>query len=137
MSSFVLYVIIVTLVWICYYCFMIWLDLKKLGKQPTSTQEEFDVSSMKGEEEVCQVDESDYLLPETKVEKPKDEGESEDSQPVQKPDKPSEAEKQIKAINEKLEPVDAQTGVQHAVDELDEIMRKGDLWGPKFKKKKK
>lgn len=137
MSSFVVYVIIVTLLWVCYYCIVIWLDLKKLGKQPTSTQEEFDVSSMKGEEEVCQVDESDYLLPETQVEKPKEEGESEESQPVKKPDKPSEAEKQIKAINEKLEPVDAQTGVQYAVDEAAEIMRTGDLWGPKWKKKKK
>ena len=69
MSSYLIFAIAFTLLLVAYYTVMITLDLRKLGKKPSTHQEEFDVSSMKEEEEANAVDESMYQLPDTVEEK--------------------------------------------------------------------
>lgn len=131
MSAFVVFAIVITLLLLVYYAIMIALDLKKLGKQPSSSHEEFDVSDMQEENTACEIDEKMFRLPET--EEQKQEQEPVVTHIVVQPDKPSAAEASITMVEEKLETIEFQTSCYAEVDDIGDMIEKGTWIGGKFR----
>ncbi len=139
MSAFLVFAIVLTLALIVYYAVMIALDMKKQGKKPVSSKEEFDVSSMQEEDGAFAVDESRFKLPDTADdEERKEEKKREEQQiigPVTPP-KASEAAKTIERAEEKMDAVKPETSGGVDSDEMTRIILEGSLFGPKFRPKK-
>jgi len=140
MSAFVIFALVVTLLMILYYGIMIALDLRKLGKKPSSSHEEFDVSSMQDQDESYAVDESKYKLPDAESEET--ESQSEELHPVVQVFEPVSPEtatrsmikpKSVEQAESKMKDVEISTSGESDVDEFLDIMAQGDWVGPKFR----
>ena len=139
MSAFLVFAVVLTLVLIVYYAVMIALDLKRQGKKPPTSKEEFDVSSMQEVDDAFAVDESRFKLPDTAVEQEKVEDTKADEQQVAvpvTPSKPSEAARTIERVEEKMEAVTPETSGGVDSDEMTRLILEGALFGPKFRPKK-
>ena len=139
MSAFLVFAVVLTLVLIVYYAVMIALDLKRQGKKPPTSKEEFDVSSMQEVDDAFAVDESRFKLPDTAVEQEKVEDTKADEQQVAvpvTPSKPSEAAKTIERVEEKMEAITPETSGGVDSDEMTRLILEGALFGPKFRPKK-
>ena len=139
MSAFLVFAVVLTLVLIVYYAVMIALDLKRQGKKPPTSKEEFDVSSMQEVDDAFAVDESRFKLPDTSVEQEKVEDTKADEQQVAvpvTPSKPSEAAKTIERVEEKMEAITPETSGGVDSDEMTRLILEGALFGPKFRPKK-
>lgn len=139
MSAFLVFAVVLTLVLIVYYAVMIALDLKRQGKKPPTSKEEFDVSSMQEVDDAFAVDESRFKLPDTAVEQEKVEDTKADEQQVAvpvTPSKPSEAAKTIERVEEKMEAFTPETSGGVDSDEMTRLILEGALFGPKFRPKK-
>lgn len=134
MSAFVVFAIIVTLLLLIYYAAMITWDLRKLGKQPSSSKEEFDVSSMQEEEGAFAVDETQFRLPDAGEEQMREPQEQE-QQPVIRTDKPSAAVAKIMEVQDKMESIGFETTCSAEVDEFADLFEQGDWVGGKFRPK--
>ena len=135
MSAFLVFAVVLTLVLIVYYAVMIALDLKRQGKKPPTSKEEFDVSSMQEADDAFAVDESRFKLPDTSVEQEKVADEQQVAVPVT-PSKPSEAAKTIERVEEKMEAITPETSGGVDSDEMTRLILEGALFGPKFRPKK-
>ena len=138
MSAFLVFAVVLTLVLIVYYAVMIALDLKRQGKKPPTSKEEFDVSSMQEVDDAFAVDESRFKLPDTAVEKEEEEKKADEQQvavPVT-PSKPSEAARTIERVEEKMEAITPETSGGVDSDEMTRLILEGALFGPKFRPKK-
>lgn len=139
MSAFLVFAVVLTLVLIVYYAVMIALDLKRQGKKPPTSKEEFDVSSMQEVDDAFAVDESRFKLPDTAVEQEKVEDTKADEPQVAvpvTPSKPSEAARTIERVEEKMEAVTPETSGGVDSDEMTRLILEGALFGPKFRPKK-
>lgn len=139
MSAFLVFAVVLTLVLIVYYAVMIALDLKRQGKKPPTSKEEFDVSSMQEVDGAFAVDESRFKLPDTAVEQEKVEDKKAEEQQVAvpvTPSKPSEAAKTIERVEEKMEAITPETSGGVDSDEMTRLILEGALFGPKFRPKK-
>ena len=139
MSAFLVFAVVLTLVLIVYYAVMIALDLKRQGKKPPTSKEEFDVSSMQEVDDAFAVDESRFKLPDTAVEQEKVEDTKADEQQVAvpvTPSKPSEAARTIERVEEKMEAITPETSGGVDSDEMTRLILEGALFGPKFRPKK-
>lgn len=139
MSAFLVFAVVLTLVLIVYYAVMIALDLKRQGKKPTTSKEEFDVSSMQEVDGAFAVDESRFKLPDTAVEQEKVEDKKAEEQQVAvpvTPSKPSEAAKTIEHVEEKMEAITPETSGGVDSDDMTRLILEGALFGPKFRPKK-
>ena len=139
MSAFLVFAVVLTLVLIVYYAVMIALDLKRQGKKPPTSKEEFDVSSMQEVDGAFAVDESRFKLPDTAVEQEKVEDTKADEQQVAvpvTPSKPSEAARTIERVEEKMEAITPETSGGVDSDEMTRLILEGALFGPKFRPKK-
>ena len=139
MSAFLVFAVVLTLVLIVYYAVMIALDLKRQGKKPPTSKEEFDVSSMQEVDGAFAVDESRFKLPDTAVEKEEVEEKKADEQQVAvpvTPSKPSEAARTIERVEEKMEAITPETSGGVDSDEMTRLILEGALFGPKFRPKK-
>ena len=139
MSAFLVFAVVLTLVLIVYYAVMIALDLKRQGKKPPTSKEEFDVSSMQEVDGAFAVDESRFKLPDTAVEKEEVEEKKADEQQVAvpvTPSKPSEAARTIERVEEKMEAITPETSGGVDSDEMTRLILEGSLFGPKFRPKK-
>ena len=139
MSAFLVFAVVLTLVLIVYYAVMIALDLKRQGKKPPTSKEEFDVSSMQEADDAFAVDESRFKLPDTAVEQEKVEDTKADEQQVAvpvTPSKPSEAARTIERVEEKMEAITPETSGGVDSDEMTRLILEGALFGPKFRPKK-
>ena len=139
MSAFLVFAVVLTLVLIVYYAVMIALDLKRQGKKPPTSKEEFDVSSMQEVDDAFAVDESRFKLPDTAVEQEKVEDTKADEQQVAvpvTPSKPSEAARAIERVEEKMEAITPETSGGVDSDEMTRLILEGALFGPKFRPKK-
>ena len=139
MSAFLVFAVVLTLVLIVYYAVMIALDLKRQGKKPPTSKEEFDVSSMQEVDDAFAVDESRFKLPDTAVEQEKVEDTKADEQQVAvpvTPSKPSEAARTIERVEEKMETITPETSGGVDSDEMTRLILEGALFGPKFRPKK-
>ena len=139
MSAFLVFAVVLTLVLIVYYAVMIALDLKRQGKKPPTSKEEFDVSSMQEVDGAFAVDESRFKLPDTAVEKEEVEEKTADEQQVAvpvTPSKPSEAARTIERVEEKMEAITPETSGGVDSDEMTRLILEGALFGPKFRPKK-
>ena len=137
MSAFLVFAVVLTLVLIVYYAVMIALDLKRQGKKPPTSKEEFDVSSMQEVDDAFAVDESRFKLPDTAVEKEEDTKADEQQVAVPvTPSKPSEAARTIERVEEKMEAITPETSGGVDSDEMTRLILEGALFGPKFRPKK-
>jgi hypothetical protein len=139
MSAFLVFAVVLTLVLIVYYAVMIALDLKRQGKKPPTSKEEFDVSSMQEVDDAFAVDESRFKLPDTAVEQEKVEDTKADEPQVAvpvTPSKPSEAARTIERVEEKMEAITPETSGGVDSDEMTRLILEGALFGPKFRPKK-
>ena len=137
MSAFLVFAVVLTLVLIVYYAVMIALDLKRQGKKPPTSKEEFDVSSMQEVDDAFAVDESRFKLPDTAVEKEEEEKAEEQQVAVPvTPTKPSEAARTIERVEEKMEAITPETSGGVDSDEMTRLILEGALFGPKFRPKK-
>ena len=137
MSAFLVFAVVLTLVLIVYYAVMIALDLKRQGKKPPTSKEEFDVSSMQEVDDAFAVDESRFKLPDTAVEKEEEEKAEEQQVAVPvTPSKPSEAARTIERVEEKMETITPETSGGVDSDEMTRLILEGALFGPKFRPKK-
>ena len=139
MSAFLVFAVVLTLVLIVYYAVMIALDLKRQGKKPPTSKEEFDVSSMQEVDGAFAVDESRFKLPDTAVEQEKVEDKKAEEQQVAvpvTPSKPSEAARTIERVEEKMEAITPETSGGVDSDEMTRLILEGALFGPKFRPKK-
>ena len=137
MSAFLVFAVVLTLVLIVYYAVMIALDLKRQGKKPPTSKEEFDVSSMQEADDAFAVDESRFKLPDTAVEKEEEEKAEEQQVAVPvTPSKPSEAARAIERVEEKMEAITPETSGGVDSDEMTRLILEGALFGPKFRPKK-
>ena len=137
MSAFLVFAVVLTLVLIVYYAVMIALDLKRQGKKPPTSKEEFDVSSMQEVDDAFAVDESRFKLPDTAVEKEEEEKAEEQQVAVPvTPSKPSEAARTIERVEEKMEAITPETSGGVDSDEMTRLILEGALFGPKFRPKK-
>ena len=139
MSAFLVFAVVLTLVLIVYYAVMIALDLKRQGKKPPTSKEEFDVSSMQEVDGAFAVDESRFKLPNTAVEQEKVEDKMAEEQQVTvpvSPSKPSEAARTIERVEEKMEAITPETTGGVDSDEMTRLILEGALFGPKFRPKK-
>lgn len=139
MSAFLVFAVVLTLVLIVYYAVMIALDLKRQGKKPPTSKEEFDVSSMQEVDDAFAVDESRFKLPDTTVEQEKVEDKKVEEQQVAvpvTPTKPSEAARTIERVEEKMEAITPETSGGVDSDEMTRLILEGALFGPKFRPKK-
>ena len=139
MSAFLVFAVVLTLVLIVYYAVMIALDLKRQGKKPPTSKEEFDVSSMQEVDDAFAVDESRFKLSDTAVEQEKVEEKTADEQQVAvpvTPSKPSEAARTIERVEEKMETITPETSGGVDSDEMTRLILEGALFGPKFRPKK-
>ena len=137
MSAFLVFAVVLTLVLIVYYAVMIALDLKRQGKKPPTSKEEFDVSSMQEVDDAFAVDESRFKLPDTAVEKEEEKKADEQQVAVPvTPSKPSEAARTIERVEEKMEAVTPETSGGVDSDEMTRLILEGALFGPKFRPKK-
>ena len=137
MSAFLVFAVVLTLVLIVYYAVMIALDLKRQGKKPPTSKEEFDVSSMQEVDGAFAVDESRFKLPDTAVEKEEEKKADEQQVAVPvTPSKPSEAARTIERVEEKMEAITPETSGGFDSDEMTRLILEGALFGPKFRPKK-
>ena len=137
MSAFLVFAVVLTLVLIVYYAVMIALDLKRQGKKPPTSKEEFDVSSMQEADDAFAVDESRFKLPDTAVEKEEEKKADEQQVAVPvTPSKPSEAARTIERVEEKMEAITPETSGGVDSDEMTRLILEGALFGPKFRPKK-
>lgn len=137
MSAFLVFAVVLTLVLIVYYAVMIALDLKRQGKKPPTSKEEFDVSSMQEVDGAFAVDESRFKLPDTAVEKEEEKKADEQQVAVPvTPSKPSEAARTIERVEEKMEAITPETSGGVDSDEMTRLILEGALFGPKFRPKK-
>lgn len=143
MSAFVVFTIVLTLLLVIYYGIMVALDLRKMGKKPSSNQEEFDVSSMQDQDESFSVDESQFALPDTTVQQ----NEQDVQDPVEEEEfmeavmpsfkTPQYKPRSVVAVEEKMEPVEVDTTQGSDVDEFCDTLKQGDWMGPLFQPDKK
>lgn len=134
MSAYVVFAIIFTLLLLIYYAIMITLDLRKLGKQPSTSKEEFDVSSMQEEDGAFAVDENQFRLPDVSEEQTREQR-AEEQQPVIRTDKPSAAAAKIAEVQDKMESIGFETTCSAEVDEFADLFEQGDWVGGKFRPK--
>jgi len=136
MSPFLVFALVFTLLMLIYYSVMIALDLRKLGKKPSSNKEEFDVSSMQEEDESSAVDESQFTLPDVQVEENQVEEHLPEQQPVvtiYNPPESSAVQEKISQVESQLEVVDVSTSVEIDADLVADIIEQGNYLGGKFK----
>lgn len=139
MSPFFIFAIVFTMALMAYYIVMIALDLRKLGKTPSTHQEEFDVSSMKEEEEANAVDESQYQLPDTTEEEKKEEIKPEPQvQTVVIPaeDKTLKTLQKLQEVEEKQKVLNTHTSFEPDVDDFYVAVTNGWFGKGKFAKPK-
>lgn len=140
MSTFTVIAIIFTLLLFVYYGIMIALDVRRLGKKPSSGKEEFDVSSMQEQDESFSVDETKFKLPDSEVQETGHEQQPESQEQEEffeavKPsiDKPTYKPKAVVAVEEKMEAVEVTTSQEQDIDEFYDTVTQGDWMGGKFK----